>query len=50
MTFFVAKILCALILFKSPMNKMYPFIRTLKIHYEYNFYGASVGEKSIIVQ
>lgn len=32
------------------MNKIYPFLGTLKIHDEYHFYGASVGEKIIIVQ
>lgn len=31
------------------MNGMHPFFVTLKIHYKYNFYGASEKEKNIIV-
>lgn len=47
---FVTKTFGALIISKSQMNKICPFFGTLKIHYEYSFYGASLGEKSIIVQ
>lgn len=47
---FVAKTFGALIISKSQMDKIYLFFGTLKICHEYHFYGASVGEKVIIVQ
>lgn len=47
---FVTKTFVALSISKSQMNKKYFFFGTLKNHYEYDFYGASVGEKTIIVQ
>lgn len=47
---FVTKTFSALIISKSQINTIYPFFGTLKIDYEYYFYGASVGERNIIVQ